>query len=100
MMNEMNEMNENLSFVELDDNELEDVTGGKKYKIGGDTGKSNVRTGPGLSYKSIGVLHKGEEAKYLGKSARDDRGVVWYKIDWKGRNAWVSSRYTAKVIYK
>ena len=68
--------------------------------VTGDTGKSNVRTGPGLSYKSIGVLHKGEEAKYLGKSARDDRGVVWYKIDWKGRNAWVSSRYTAKVIYK
>ena len=98
-MNEIFEMNENLSFVELNDDELEQVSGGKNYKIGGDSGKSNVRTGPGLGYKSIGVLHRGEEARYLGKTSTDDRGVVWYKIEWNGRNAWVSSRYTVKVRY-
>ena len=96
----MNEYNENMDFVELDDAELEDIAGGKKkYKIGGDDGNSNVRTGPGLKYRSIGVLHKGEETKYLGKSSTDERGVVWYKIDWNGRAAWVSSRYTVKVRY-
>ena len=90
--------NEELNFVELNDDELEEVSGGKTT-IGGDSGKSNIRTGPGLQYKSIGVLHRGEEAKYLGKTATDDRGVVWYKIEWKGRAAWVSSRYTVKVRY-
>lgn len=95
-------MNENINqnFVELDDEVLEEIVGGKKhYKIGGESGKSNVRTGPGLAYKSIGVLHPGEEAKFLGKTSTDDRGVVWYKIEWNGRSAWVSSRYTLKVRY-
>ena len=97
MMNE-----EMMDFVEIDDAEMEEVSGGKKkvnYKIGGTTGKSNVRTGPGLHYKSIGVLHKGEEAKYLGKSAYDEDGRKWYKIEWNGRSAWVSHVYTAKVKY-
>lgn len=97
MMNE--EMLNNENIVELTDTELENVTGGKYDFIEGNDGKSNVRTGPGLSYKSIGVLHKGEDAKYLQKTSIDDRGVTWYKIRWNGRDAWVSSRYTIKVKY-
>ena len=94
----MNE--EMMDFVELNDAELEEISGGKHvYTIEGVTGKSHVRKGPGLGYKSIGVLHKGEEARYLGKSARDARGVKWYKIDFYGTNAWVSSVYTAKEKY-
>lgn len=64
-----------------------------KYVVG-DTGKSNVHTGPGLNYKIIGVLHVDESARYLNKTSVDGRGVVWYKISWDGRNAWVSSKYT------
>ena len=94
-MLEMNEMN----IVELNDEEMEEVSGGKSRYIEGDSGKSHVRTGPGLHYKAIGVLHKGEDAKYLGKTAVDDRGVTWYKIRWNGRDAWVSSRYTRKVSH-
>lgn len=60
----------------------------------GKTGKSNVRTGPGLSYKEVGVLHKEETATYLGEQSTDERGVVWYKIRWKGEERWVSSKYT------
>ena len=97
MMNENMLNNENI--VELTDTELENVAGGKYDYIEGNDGKSNVRTGPGLDYKSIGVLHKGEDAKYLGKTSIDDRGVVWYKVKWNGRDAWVSSRYTIKVKY-
>ena len=85
------------NIIELNDEQLEAVSGGKGYMIGGESGKSNVRTGPGLDFKSIGTLHKGEEARYLGKSTTDERGVVWYKIDWKGRGAWVSSMYTKKI---
>ena len=97
MMNE-----EMMNFVELDDAEMEEISGGKKkvnYKIGGVTGKSHVRTGPGMNFKIIGVLHTGEETKYLGKSAYDENGRKWYKIEWNGRNAWVSSRYTGKAKY-
>lgn len=94
-------MNENPGenrFVELNDEELEQVSGGKQY-ITGYSGQSHVRTGPGLDYRKIGVLHRDEDARYLGESSVDERGVVWYKIRWDGREAWVSSMYTKKVSY-
>lgn len=98
MMNEhMNELNEKI--VPLTDEELAEVAGGKHSYIEGDDGKSHVRTGPGLDYKSIGVLHRGEDARFLGETAYDERGVKWFKIRWDGRSAWVSSMYTKKVKY-
>jgi len=98
MMNEnTNELNEKI--VALTDEELESVSGGKHSYIEGDDGKSFIRTGPGLDYKSVGVLHRGEDAKYLGETSIDDRGVLWYKIRWNGHSAWVSSMYTKKVRY-
>ncbi len=63
-------------------------------QVVGDTGKSNVHTGPGLAYDTLGVLHKEEDATYLNETSVDARGVVWYKISWQGGTAWVSSRYT------
>lgn len=62
--------------------------------VKGTSGKSNVRTGPGLSYTGVGVLHKGETASFLGEKSTDDRGVVWYKISFNGGSYWVSSKYT------
>ena len=88
-------MNENMDerIIPLSDEELESVTGGKRRTyIEGDDGKSHVRTGPGLGYKAI-------DARFLGETDIDDRGVLWYKIRWNGRDAWVSSRYTKKVKY-
>ena len=93
-------MNEYIKAIELTDEELSSVTGGKSHTyIEGDNGKSFIRTGPGLDYKSIGVLHVDEDARFLGETRIDDRGVLWYKIKWNGREAWVSSRYTCKVKY-
>lgn len=60
----------------------------------GTSGDSNVRTGPGLGYSSIGGLSQGESAPYLGDTSVDERGVAWYNISYNGRSAWVSSRYT------
>jgi hypothetical protein len=40
-----------------------------------------------------------DDARYLGETSIDDRGVLWYKIKWNGREAWVSSKYTCKVKY-
>jgi len=96
----MNENIENVNAIELNDAELEAVSGGKTHTyITGDDGKSYVHTGPGLHYKRIGVLHIDETARFLGDTSTDDRGVVWYKIKWDGREAWVSSRYTAKIRF-
>lgn len=98
MMTENNNLGNDM-IVALTDEELEQVAGGKHSYIEGDDGKSNVRTGPGRGYKSLGTLHRGESARYLHDTETDERGVVWYKIKWNGRDAWVSSMYTRKVRY-
>ena len=78
--------------------ELDGYSGGTSYgTVYGDSGDSNVRTGPGLGYSKLGVLYDGDSAPYQGKTSYDDRGVAWYKIRWNGSTAWVSSRYT--ILY-
>ena len=57
------------------------------------TGKVNLRKGPGLDYKSLGTIHTGETAKYLGETKKDERGVAWYKVSFNGKTGWVSSKY-------
>lgn len=57
------------------------------------TATVNVRKGPGMSYTSLGRLHEGDAVSYLNSAAVDERGVVWYKIKFDGKNGWVSSKY-------
>ena len=93
-------VNENIenNIVELNEDVLEDVTGGKgdteKVKA---TGNANVRTGPGLEYGIIGSISKGDTLKYLGTAKKDDRGVRWYKVKFSGQSGWISSKYS-KVL--
>lgn len=53
----------------------------------------NVRTGPGVSYKSLGKLERNDMAVYLGTEGN------WYKTKFKGKTAYVSSSglYTALI---
>ena len=93
-------MNENMdkNMMELNDDALEQVSGGKGgHKFIKMTGSIHVRKGPGLGYASLGTLSKGDTYSYLGGSKKDDRGVVWYKINYNGSVAWVSSKYS-KII--
>lgn len=62
--------------------------------VKGTSGDSNVRTGPGLGYASIGCLYQGCTATYLGNTSVDERGVAWYYVNVNGTTGWVSSRYT------
>jgi len=63
------------------------------------TGRVNVRSGPGLGYSDVGTLVKGEKVPYLGQTSYDDRGVLWYKIQfYSDGEAWVSSVY-GKLSY-
>jgi len=56
--------------------------------------KVNMRDAPNLSGKDIGTMSDGETATYLGSKSTDNRGVVWYKVSFKGKTGWVSSKYT------
>ncbi len=58
------------------------------------TSSVNVRTGPGLGYKSIGTLERYDSAPYKGVKSVDDRGIAWYKINYQGKTGWVSSVYS------
>lgn len=58
------------------------------------TGDANVRSGPGLSYKSKGTVKKGAKLSTTGPVKFDSRGVAWYAVSFDGKIGWVSSRYT------
>ena len=57
------------------------------------TGDVHVRTGPGLSYDSVGVVSEGGNLSYLDETFTDERGVTWYKVAYDGEERWVSSTY-------
>ena len=61
------------------------------------SGKSYIRTGPGLDYRVLSTIPKGASAKYY-DTAYDDRSpaVLWYKIKYDGHTGWVSSKYTKR----
>ena len=56
------------------------------------TGSLHLRKGPGLDYKSIQTIGSGTKLSY-DKTSKDDRGVVWYRVTYKGKTGWVSSKY-------
>ncbi len=82
-----------LDMMELTDEDLEAVAGGKKIVA---TGSVKVRKGPGLQYGLLGYLQKGDFLTYDGHSEKDDRGVRWYRVKYQGGFGWVSSRYSTK----
>lgn len=59
------------------------------------TGSVNMRKGPGLGYKSVRTISEGTRMEY-DKTQKDDRGVKWYRITYKGRTGWISSKYATE----
>lgn len=61
-------------------------------------GDSNIRSAPDRSASIVGLFPQGASAVYL-YSSTDDRGVVWYFIEYEangsGIDGWVSSMYTS-----
>ena len=57
------------------------------------TGSANVRSGPGLDYGAIGTVDEGTTLTWLGSTRKDERGVQWYNVSYRGESGWVSSRY-------
>ena len=55
----------------------------------------NVRTSPNENGQVIGTLYKNNKVNVLDKSIDG-----WYKIDFNGRRAYVSSKYVNLILYK
>lgn len=61
-------------------------------------GTVNVRSAPGTSgTRIIGVARKGEKYHYGGSAEMVD-GRDWYLIDYKGREGWITSKFSRLVI--
>jgi len=58
------------------------------------TGNSvNVRSAPGTESRILGVVHKDDRLNYQDVTKVHD-GRDWYLVEFKGENAWVSSKYS------
>ena len=92
--------NEIKNVNELNEQELEEVAGGRGSngrRVKAVSGDTYVRKHPDRDAAEIGVLYQGDSTPYLGEKAWDDRPVMWYKVKFEGRTGWVSSKYTKLV---
>jgi len=87
----MMEMNEQYVIVELDEEELEEVAGGRHVQSTGNG--VHIRKGPGTGYTIIGKVNKGDRITYDGKSEKDSKGVRWYRVKYNGGTGWICSKY-------
>jgi len=58
------------------------------------TANVNLRSGPGLDYSIIGTVSKDTPLGRVLDSAIDDRGIVWFMVNYKGVDCWVSTVYS------
>lgn len=67
-----------------------------KYKKVKATAKVNIREKASLEGKSLGVLYKGQTLKLAKDHMKkmDTRGVWFYHIQFKGKDRWISEKYT------
>lgn len=73
------------------------LTGIGKAQVVEITASLNVRTAPGTEgTKILGVVNKGDTLPYGGETRQVD-GRDWYLVEYQGKNAWVSSKYS-KVV--
>ena len=60
------------------------------------TGNVNVRSGAGLDYAKKCSVGAGKTFTY-DKTAKDNRGVIWYRVVKNGKTGWISSMYAKQV---
>ena len=79
---------EAMDSVELSDEELEAVAGGKKL-LYVKASEANIRSGPGKEYPILWTLGKNDELIYKGKTEKDLKGKTWVKINAAGVTGWI-----------
>jgi len=93
MMNEIN-VNEN-NAVELNEEMLEQVSGGKVTMVTCKVSEANVRSGPGKDYAIIGHLRKGEKVTFKGEKKKDKDGKTWLCVNKGTKFGWIRSDLVA-----
>lgn len=82
---------ESLHALEMALNAAEPPTEARHVSIDG--GDCWVRSAPNTGGERMGAAKCGEAYNFGGQSDTDDRGRVWYLIEYKNKNGWVSSAY-------
>jgi len=72
------------------------ITAGAEGKIYANK-NANLRTGPGIDYNDYTSVKAGTAMHYTGKKVKDDRGVYWYKITYKKKTLYISSKVSSQV---
>ena len=91
----MTDIEKNENIVELDIQDLEEVSGGRFHgkNFVKATGNVHVRKGAGTDYGIMGTLERGTIVTYLRLTKKDKKGTKWYKINYNGNEGWVCSDY-------
>ena len=79
---------EGMDAIELSDDELEEVSGGKK-SLYVKVSEANIRSGPGKEFPVIWTMGKKDELVYLGEKAKDTKGKTWLKVKAVAVTGWV-----------
>lgn len=86
---------DDMESIELTDEELDEVAGGKKrcyVKVS----EANIRSGPGKEYSSIWGMGKGDELIYLGEKQKDKHGKTWIKVKAVCVTGWIRADLVRK----
>ena len=67
--------------------------GSTKGTLKAEGGDVYIRSNPNLNGSELAVLKKGVSATYLNERSVDNRGVVWFRVNYNGTYGWVSSKY-------
>lgn len=67
--------------------------GSTKGTLRAEGGDVYIRSNPSLDGAELTVLKKGSTASYQNERSVDNRGVVWFRVNYNGTYGWVSSKY-------
>ena len=81
---------DDMSAIELTDEDLERVSGGKK-SIYVKVKEANIRSGPGTEYSIVWGMGKGDELIYLGEKKKNKKGELWVKVKAVCVTGWIRS---------
>lgn len=59
------------------------------------TANVNMRAGAGVGYEKLRTIPSGTTLTWDKKSS-DSKGVTWYRVSYRGKTGWITSKYTRK----
>lgn len=66
------------------------LAGARQLKV--TAGLVNVRAAPSLAGRILGTVKLGETLPFQGETKKDERGVSWHLVEFKGQNGWISEK--------